>query len=222
MQEGQNFSENILIIDKPKGITSYDIIRRLKPKYPGQKIGHAGTLDPMATGLMIIGIGSGTKKLNEFLKLDKTYEAEVTLGIRTDTSDITGIILEKTSDDKLKKINITKEKVEEVLQSLVGENNFPVSIYSALKKEGKPLYEYAREGKDVEAPVKLMKVYKVEFKSFNLNNKKITVIFDVGSGTYIRSLAEEIGKRLGTVATLSELRRTRVGEFKIEDAENIE
>lgn len=208
--------QDILLIDKPKGITSYDVIRKLKPKYPGQKIGHAGTLDPMATGLMIIGVGSGTKKLNDFLKLGKRYEAEITLGIKTDTSDITGRIIEEEIVPEL-----DENKIKQSIESLIGENKLPISIYSALKKDGKPLYKYAREGKEIEAPMRMMKVYKAEFISFDKNTLKIKAIFDVASGTYIRSLAEEIGERLGTVATLSELRRTRVGSFDILDSVSI-
>jgi tRNA pseudouridine55 synthase len=217
--------QEILLIDKPAGITSYDVIRILQRKMGRLKMGHAGTLDPMATGLMIIGIGAGTKKLNDYLKLPKTYEAEITLGVRTDTSDITGTVLEKydlNSDDSELKLVINEEKIKQVLISLIGKNDLPVSIYSALKKAGKPLYEYAREGKDVEIPMRTMTVNRIEFISFNNTEYKIKAIFDVESGTYIRSLAEEIGKRLGTVATLSELRRTRIGEFYVKDAELLE
>lgn len=205
----------VMLIDKPQGITSYDVIRRLQKKYGRIKMGHAGTLDPMATGLMIIGVGVGTKKLHEFLKLDKTYEAEITLGIRTDTSDIIGTVVEEKSVPQY-----TEEKIKEILNSMIGENELSVSVYSALKKDGKPLYTYAREGKGVEIPIRKMKVYKADFISFVQN--KIKVTFDVASGTYIRSLAEEIGKRLGTVATLSGLRRIRIGDFSVLDAECID
>jgi tRNA pseudouridine55 synthase len=222
-----DWSKEILLIDKPQGITSYDIIRNIKRLMREQgiiklpKIGHGGTLDPMATGLMIIGIGKGTKKLNDYLKLDKTYEAEITLGIKTDTSDITGTVLESINDSEIKKLNLNDEKVKSVLDLLIGEQELPVSIYSALKREGKPLYEYAREGKSdqIEIPIRKMIVHKADFISFDPISNKIKVVFDVGSGTYIRSLAEEIGKRLGTIATLSGLRRTRIGEFEVKDAD---
>lgn len=224
-----DWDKEILLIDKPQGITSFDVIRRIKRAMKEQgvvklpKIGHGGTLDPMATGLMIIGIGKGTKKLNDYLKLDKTYEAEITLGIRTDTSDLTGTVLESMENTEIAKLNLSEEKVKSVLDSFIGEQDLPVSIYSALKRGGKPLYEYAREGKSdqVEIPVRKMKVYKAEFISFDTNQNKIQAVFDVGSGTYVRSLAEEIGKRLGTVATLSELRRTKIGEFLVSGAEVI-
>jgi tRNA pseudouridine55 synthase len=203
----------IILIDKPKGITSFDVIRRLRITRGIRKMGHAGTLDPMATGLMIIATDSDTKKLSGFLGLPKTYEAEVTLGIRTDTSDMDG----KMVEEKTIPPDVTTERVRGVLGSLVGDVDLPVSVYSALKRAGKPLYEYAREGKEVEAPIRTMHVDSVLFGGFD--GLKIKATFAVGSGTYIRSLAEEVGKRLGTVATLSALRRTVVGDFKVEDAE---
>jgi tRNA pseudouridine55 synthase len=179
-------------------------------------MGHAGTLDPMATGLMIIATDADTKKLSDFLGLPKTYEAEITLGIRTDTSDMDGKVIE----EKKVPLDLQKEQVVSVLQSLVGDTELPVSLYSALKRAGKPLYEYAREGKMVEAPIRIMHVDSVAFDGFD--GLRIRAVFAVGSGTYIRSLAEEVGRRLGTVATLSALRRTNIGDFKLSDAEVLE
>ncbi len=222
--QASDLNKEILLVDKPKGITSYDVIRRLKrmmkesglQKLP--KIGHAGTLDPMATGLMIIGIGQGTKKLNEYLKLPKTYEAEITFGTKTDTGDITGTILEEKTV-----FHLDEEKIKNALTGMIGKLDLPVSIYSALKKDGKPLYQYAREGKahEVEIPIRTMIIDKAELLSFDQDKNILKARFDVGSGTYIRSLTEELGKRLGTIATLSELRRTRIGEYTLEHAEKI-
>jgi len=206
----------IILIDKPKGITSFDVIRRLRTTHGMCKMGHAGTLDPMATGLMIIATDADTKKLSEFLGLPKTYEAEITLGIRTDTSDMDGKIVE----EKAVSASVTEEQVRGVLQSLVGNTDLPVSVYSALKRAGKPLYEYAREGKEIEVPIRTMHVDSVIFDGFD--GLKVRATFAVGSGTYIRSLAEEVGKRLGTVATLSALRRTVIGDFKISEAKVLE
>jgi len=202
----------ILLVDKPKGITSFDVIRILRKKIESKKMGHAGTLDPMATGLMIIATDADTKKLSEFLGLPKSYEAEITLGVRTDTSDMEGKVVE----EKTIPTDVNEGVVGAVLSSMVGDINLPVSLYSALKRGGKPLYEYAREGKEIEAPVRTMRVDSVIFTSFD--GVRIHATFAVGSGTYIRSLAEEVGKRLNTVATLSALRRISVGDFKIEDA----
>jgi len=202
----------ILLVDKPKGITSFDVIRILRKKIESKKMGHAGTLDPMATGLMIIATDADTKKLSEFLGLPKSYEAEITLGVRTDTSDMEGKVVE----EKTIPTDVNEGVVGAVLSSMVGDINLPVSLYSALKRGGKPLYEYAREGKEIEAPVRTMRVDSVIFTSFD--GVRIHATFAVGSGTYIRSLAEEVGKRLNTVATLSALRRISVGDFKIGDA----
>ena len=209
---------NLLLIDKPKGITSFDIIRQLRKKLGIKKMGHAGTLDPLATGLMIIGVGDGTKKLKDLIGLDKTYIAEILLGKKTDTGDITGKIVEEKEVPKL-----TEEKIRKVLKSMIGELELEVSLYSAIKRKGKPLYKYAREGKQIEKPKRIMKVYKTNLKNSDFQglNKTVEVEFEVGSGTYVRSLAEELGKRLGIVATLQNLRRTKIGDFGIKDAEKL-
>jgi len=216
--------EGILLLDKPQGITSFDCIRILRRKLGIRKMGHAGTLDPMATGLMIIGVGEGTKKLHEFLKLDKTYEAEILLGIRTDTGDITGKALESQN------IEITKyqnNEIAQALRSMVGKLLLPVPAYSAIKRGGEALYKKARRGETVDAPVKTMEVRSAEFLGMsslaNTDGRQclLKVRFDVTSGTYIRSLAEELGRRLGVPATLAALRRTRIGIFKVEDAQQL-
>jgi len=211
----------IILIDKPKGITSFDVIRILRKKLGFKKMGHAGTLDPLASGLMIIGIEKGTKKLNGFLKLQKVYEAEVLLGIQTTTGDMEGNIIAQKKVE-----NISEKEIEKVLQSMVGKITLPVSIYSAIKVAGKPLYKYARKHLAVKQPSKEMEVFWIRFVALrpNAENKNsfiISIELEVASGTYIRSLAEEIGRRLGYPATIKELRRTKIGDFKIEDAEKI-
>ncbi|PIT87527.1 MAG: tRNA pseudouridine(55) synthase TruB [Candidatus Magasanikbacteria bacterium CG10_big_fil_rev_8_21_14_0_10_40_10] len=211
-------TEDIILIDKPKGITSFDVIRRLRRQLGIKKMGHAGTLDPLATGLMIVGVGSGTKKLNEFLKLDKTYEAEILLGKSTDTGDLEGEVLEEKSVSL-----IDDEKIKKVLAGLVGDNLLPVPVYSAIKRGGEALYKKARRGEDVEPPKKNMTVYRAELKrsEFTDGAGVLKVVFDVASGTYIRSLAEEIGQRLGYPATIKELRRTQVGQWRVEEAKKL-
>lgn len=201
--------KDIIFIDKPKGITSFDCIRRLRNKLGKVKMGHAGTLDPLATGLMIIGVGSGTKKLNEYLKLDKTYEAVILLGKSTDTGDITGSVIEERD------FNISQKELEVVVKSLVGKITTPVPKYSAIKRNGKPLYYYARNNIDIDIPMKDMEVYKVSDVLYEKPYLKVTL--DVTSGTYIRSLVEELGRRLSIPMTLSDLRRTRIGEFSLEN-----
>jgi len=205
---------DVLLIDKPAGMTSFDVIRRLRKELGVKKMGHAGTLDPMATGLLIVGVGAGTKKLHSLTGLSKGYEAEVLLGTKTDTGDVTGAIVETRPAG-----GVAEADVKKVLAGMIGELSLHVPLYSAIKQKGKALYRYAREGKSVAVPKSLMVVTEAEFLRFE--NGVIGARFNVGSGTYIRSLAEEIGLRLGTVATLKSLRRLSIGEFKVTDARSI-
>lgn len=206
--------EKILLIDKPSGITSFDVIRKLRRQTGIKKMGHAGTLDPLASGLMIIGLEKGTKKLAEFLKLDKSYIAEITLGISTDTGDITGNVV-----DEKKIPALSLDVIESEISKMIGEINLPVPVYSAIKKNGKPLYLYARQGQKVSVPIRKMIV--LDAKLIKIKGNTITVNFYVTSGTYIRSIVEELGRRLGTVATLSALRRISIGQFRVEDAQEL-
>lgn len=209
----------VLLIDKPKGITSFDVIRRLRRVLGIRKMGHAGTLDPLASGLMLIGVGAGTKKLASLIKLPKTYQAEILLGERRSTGDLEGEVLETKPVTAL-----SEEQVAEALNSLKGEQELPVPAYSAIKQGGVPLYKKARKGEVVEIPVRTMEVTRAALLTFEVRDERVylRVLFDVGSGTYIRSLAEALGNRLGYPATLSELRRTRIGEYYLEDAQNID
>ncbi len=233
--------ENILLVDKPKGITSFDVIRILQKKLHANsapphsppaggshsgnakaptriKMGHAGTLDPLATGLMVIGVGEGTKKLNEYLKLPKEYEVEILLGIRTDTGDFEGKILE--SVPILDRYSEIEKRAPMVIQGVQGKIALPVPIYSAVKRGGKPLYKAARRGEVVEPPIKDMEVLASVFHGIRREGEHaiISCAFEVSSGTYIRSLAEELGRRLGCPATVKELRRTKIGAFSVEKA----
>jgi len=211
--------ETLLLIDKPKGITSFDVIRELRKKLGVRKMGHAGTLDPLASGLMIIGIGENTKELARLVKLPKTYEVSVRLGERTTTGDLEGEVIEKKEVGEC-----NKEKIQEVLKGMVGEHNLPVPRYSAIKVDGEELYKKARRGEDFEPPTRSMEIYSIDLKDSHICDD--TCIFDisvdVSSGAYIRSLAEEIGKRLGYPATVQELRRTKIGEFDIKDANTLD
>lgn len=214
----------VLLIDKPLGITSFDVIRRLRRILNIKKMGHAGTLDPLATGLMIIGVGPGTKNLTNLVKLDKEYVADVRIGESRTTGDLEGEIVEE-------KIvaGLTQEMVRDTLMTMVGILTLPVSAYSAIKVDGVPMYKRARKAEEkgeviVEVPVREMKVTEAELLSFKMDGSKAvaTVRFYVGSGTYIRSLAEELGRRLQYPATLQALRRTKVGEFDIKEAKTFE
>jgi tRNA pseudouridine55 synthase len=215
--------EGILLIDKPKGITSFDVIRRLRRELGIRKMGHGGTLDPLASGLMIIALESATKKLSEYLKLDKEYVAEIRIGERRATGDLEGAILEEKDVPPL-----PEDMVRKMLEEMTGTLSLPVSAYSAIKKDGVPMYERARKaeakGETIEdAPNREMKIYEAELLNSECKDNRCTatVRFSVGSGTYIRSLAEEFGKRLGYPATLQNLRRTKIGEFDINDARTI-
>lgn len=211
--------EEILFIDKPKGITSFDVIRRLRRILGVKKMGHAGTLDPLASGLMIIAIGAATKKLNEFLKLPKVYRADILLGRRTTTGDMEGEILEE------KEVPATsREEVEGIAGTMKGIIALPVPAYSAIKVHGKALYKYAREGNSIEMPIKNMEVLWIKVLDWKQDEQEslLSIECEVASGTYIRSLAEELGRRLQTVATLKDLRRIQIGKFRIEDAKTLE
>ncbi len=209
---------DILLIDKPKGITSFDVIRKLRKKLNIRKMGHAGTLDPLATGLLLIGVEAGTKKLKDLIGLPKTYETEILLGKSTTTGDMEGEVVLSKKVESLK-----SEEVENVLKEMTGILELPVPIYSAIKKDGKPLYKYARKGEKVDIPIKKMEIRAI--KLLNVLCKEgecvLSVRMDVGSGTYVRSVAEEVGRRLGYPATVKELRRTVIGKFDVKDAEEL-
>ena len=214
----------LFLIDKPTGKTSMDIIRILRRKLDVRKIGHAGTLDPLATGLMLVGVGPGTKKLTDLVKLDKEYRAEIRIGERRSTGDLEGIILEEKEV-----VALAKDDVEAAVVKLVGTLTLPVSAYSAIKVDGVPMYRKARraerKGEQVEdVPLREMKVISVTLEDLTVRDGRAvaTVLFSVGSGTYVRSLAEELGRLLDYPATLQNLRRTKVGEFDIKDAQVLE
>jgi tRNA pseudouridine55 synthase len=223
----------LLLIDKPHGITSFDVIRRLRRNYTNAnngekapKLGHAGTLDPLATGLMIIGVGPGTKRLTDLTKLNKEYLAEIRLGERRSTGDMEGEVLEEAAVEE--SLESLQSRISEALSEMIRELELPVSAYSAIKVDGVAMYKRARkaqaEGELVtEVPVRTMKVFEAELFTVKTGEQKpyATVRFFVGSGTYIRSLAEELGKRIGYPATLQNLRRTKVGQFTIDDAQDL-
>jgi tRNA pseudouridine55 synthase len=217
----------ILFIDKPKGITSFDVIRRLRRQLGIKKMGHAGTLDPLATGLMIIGVGAGTKKLTELVKLDKEYIADVIIGERRTTGDMEGEVVEEK--EVVEAAEILRSKISAALANMLGELTLPVSAYSAIKVDGVPMYKRARKAEKSgevvsDVPVRKMRVDEVELLDVQVGGGRAVakIRFAVGSGTYIRSLAEELGRRLFYPATLQDLRRTKIGEFNIRNAKRIE
>ena len=200
----------ILLINKEEGMTSRDVVNKVCHLLNTKKVGHTGTLDPMATGVLVLAINKGLKIVNELVSLDKEYEAEVTLGINTDTLDITGNIIDK------KEVNITNEEIDRVLDSFIGDYNMEVPIYSAIKVNGKKLYEYARNKEDVDIPVH--KVYIYELKRISdIKDNKFKIKCKVSKGTYIRSLIRDISKELNTVGVMSKLNRIKQGIFDIND-----
>lgn len=203
--------DGFIIINKKENMTSRDVVNIVCKKLHTKKVGHTGTLDPMAKGVLVIAVNKALKLVDDITSLNKEYIAEVTLGIKTDTLDITGNVLET---EEIRSIN--KESIEEVLNSFIGEYNMKVPIYSAVKVNGKKLYEYAREGKSVELPIKKVVINNIELLSVDQN--KFTFKCNVSKGTYIRSLINDICKKLGVMGCMSDLIRTKQGKFYIEDA----
>lgn len=208
----------IIIINKPIKNTSHDIVYKIK-KIVKEKVGHTGTLDPMAEGVLPILIGEATKCSKYLIKHDKEYIVELELGKRTDTLDIEGKVLEEKQVD----LNILeKENVENVLKTFLGEQKQVPPMYSAIKVRGKKLYEYARKGENVEVAPRDIVIYDIKLIDINKKEKKILFKVSCSKGTYIRSLCEDIAKKLGTIGYMTKLKRTKVGDFKIEDSVTIE
>ena len=208
----------IIIIDKEKNMTSRDVVNTVSKILGTKKIGHTGTLDPLATGVLVLCVGKATKLVDLITGYDKEYIAKVCLGTLTDTLDITGNII------KEKETNITKEEIENTLKSFIPGYEQEVPIYSAVKINGKKLYEYARNGETVELPKRYIKINSIDLIStIEYKNGKtyFSFITNVSKGTYIRSLINDIGKKLNTYGTMLELRRTKQGNFKIEESSNI-
>ena len=207
--------DGIILINKEKGITSRDVCNKVSKILNTKRIGHTGTLDPIATGLLIICVNEGCKLQEELTGHDKDYIAKVKVGIKTDTYDITGTILEKKDH-----YHLTKEELIKILNSFIPGYNQKVPIYSAIKVNGKKLYEYARNNIPVDIPEHNVNINKIKLLDFQQDNFTFSV--SVSSGTYIRSLINDIGNKLGVPMTMEELERTRIGKFKLEDANDID
>ena len=208
-----NSINGILLVDKESGVTSRDIVNKISKEYNTRKVGHAGTLDPLATGLLVVGINKGTKIL-DLLTLDKKeYIATVKIGIQTDTFDITGNIIKENNE-----YNLTKDDLEKVLKSFCKTYMQEVPKYSAIKINGKKLYEYARNNIDIDLPKKEVTIYLVELLDFK--NDEFIIKTTVSKGTYIRSLINDIGEFLNIPMTMKKLRRTKSGKFSIENINN--
>ncbi len=205
--------DGLVFINKEKNWTSRDVCNKVSHMLGERKSGHIGTLDPLATGVMVVCLGKYTKLANLLMDHDKEYKVEMELGYETDTLDLAGNVIKKVD---------VKVKEEDIINLF---NNFPksyiqeVPIYSALKVNGKKLYDYARNGEEVELPKREVKINNI--KLLNINNNKIEFEVKVSKGTYIRSLVSDIAKKLGTVATMTNLLRTKLGNVKLEDTKLI-
>lgn len=201
----------VIIIDKPKGYTSHDVVNVIRKELKIKKVGHTGTLDPNATGVLPILIGEATKISKYLIEHNKTYIAELSLGEATDTGDSEGKVIETKDVPEL-----SKDKVNEILKTFEGKQKQVPPIYSAIKINGKKAYEYAREGKTAELKEREIGILAIKLMEYNKN----TIIFEAkcSKGTYIRVLCEDIAKQIGTVGYMKNLRRTEVDKFKIKNA----
>ena len=201
----------LILLDKPSGLTSFSAVNRIKRIAHEKRVGHTGTLDPMATGVLPVLLGRATTLSSLLLEGDKKYIASIKLGVTTDTDDITGNVLSETP------VNITTKDLETALQGFLGVTEQKPPAYSAIKKDGVRLYKLAREGKDVDVPTRKIEVFTAKILSPINRENVVTVEFFVSKGTYIRSLARDLGEALGCGATLYSLRRTKTSQFSIEN-----
>ena len=215
IQDSQQL-QDIILIDKPAELSSFGVVARVRRRLSMEagkkvKVGHTGTLDPFATGLLILLANKATKLSNQFLKLDKWYEATICLGKTSTTGDPEGEIIEQNTE----KVP-TLEEVKAVVNQFVGQITQTVPAFSAVKINGQRAYQLARRGEDVAMPTRQIEIYAIEILSYNY--PELVIRTHVSSGTYIRTLGEDIGKALGVGAYLTALRRTQVGEYQIENA----
>lgn len=208
--------DGIIIINKPKNYTSHDIVRKAK-KLLNEKVGHTGTLDPNATGVLPLLIGKGTLLSKYLIEHDKIYEAVLKLGEKTDTADGEGKVLESQN---VEQSILKKENIEKIFNNLEGKQEQIPPMYSAIKLNGKKLYEYARKGIEVEVKHRTIEIYKLEL--IKIENMEITFMVSCSKGTYIRTLCEKIAEELGTIGYMKDLKRIQVGEFNIKDSITIE
>lgn len=201
-----------MLVDKPKGLSSSRVVELIRGKFK-VKTGHTGTLDPLATGLLIILMGKRTREASLFLRLDKTYEVKATLGVESDTFDSEGKVLPRSNS------KVTREELDRVVNEFHGDVWQVPPAFSAKKIEGRKAYELARKGLGVEIPPRKVSVYSLEIKEFQFPH--FGLVCDVSSGFYVRSLVHDIGERLETGAIVTEVRRTRIGPYRLEQAKEL-
>lgn len=210
--------DGIILINKQKNCTSHDVVNKIKHMF-NEKVGHTGTLDPNATGLLPILIGQGTKLSYYLINHDKEYEVTLQLGIKTDTADGEGKVVEEQNVDKEV---LEEENVANVLKSFIGKQLQTPPIYSAIKLNGKKLYEYARKNIQVDVKPREIEVYDISITHINAEKNELQFTVKCSKGTYIRSLCEDIAKKMGTIGYMKELNRTKVGIFDIRNSIKIE
>lgn len=199
----------VLFVNKPSGPTSFDLIRWLRRSFPKLKVGHAGTLDPLASGLMILLVGNATKQQGSFMKLDKTYHCRLRFGVRTDTGDRVGKVVEEKPVPSWSEADI-----DTALRSFIGRQAQIPPMYAAIKKDGTPLYKMARKGIVIDRQPREIEIYSLDRLS-PLSENLLEIRVRCTSGTYVRSLAEDLGVKLGTVATVDALERESVGPYTL-------
>ena len=207
--------QGIVVVNKPPGITSHDVVNFIRRKFQMRRVGHAGTLDPMATGILVILLGQSTKLFDRFVAFDKTYRATLRLGIKTTTADIMGKVLEEKPFG-----HISQPQVEEALQQFTGEIEQKPPMVSAVKHQGERLYKLAWAGKEVERTARKVRIDELRLLRFNLPDAEF--LMSCSKGTYVRQLAEDVGEVLGCGACISQIERTKVGHFGISEAVTLE
>lgn len=204
-----------ILYDKPEGLTSHDVVNRIRKQTNEKRVGHAGTLDPFATGLLIIGVGrEATREFSKLVGLDKTYEATFVLGASSDTDDKTGTITPIPFSK-----SITQEQIETALKQFIGDITQIPPAYSAIKIGGKKMYEAARAGKPLEAKPRRVTIFSISPRLHDSTTPRLSLSIHCSSGTYIRALARDLGKTLGTGGYVETLRRTHIGSYAIEEAD---
>lgn len=207
--------EGILVINKPIGLTSHDVVEAVRRRFKMQQVGHAGTLDPLATGVLVVLLGKSTKLFNRFVDLDKAYRATLILGTSTDSADIQGKMTQQ-----LPYAHITREQVIRAFQKFTGRIEQIPPMVSAVKVNGKKLYQLARRGIAIKRQARLIKIHCLELEVFD--SPRVQFYLECSKGTYVRQLAEDVGKELGCGACIAQIERTKVGTLNINDAVAIE
>jgi tRNA pseudouridine55 synthase len=207
--------EGILVVNKPMGLTSHDVVQNVRRKFRMQQVGHAGTLDPLATGVLVVLLGKSTKLFNQFVDMDKAYRATLILGTATDSADIQGKVIARSPYG-----HITRAEMEEVFKISAGETEQVPPMVSAVKVRGKKLYQLARKGIVIERQARPIKIHSLAIEEFA--PPQVKFYLECSKGTYVRQLAEDVGKKLGCGACITQIERTKVGPFRIEEAVDLE